>query len=157
MKKINSKLKALEWSKQISHYKSIGIFPDAQWQLTPQSKVWSGRISNPFEILCLSLLPARMKKMQSKMRSFSGHSIIHWFFRCSRAANSKISDGILPKFKPIQAFMLDLVTWKNEEDPFEFESTWEVTTFLPSYVFWDFFRPSRAANSQVPYQILPNF
>ena len=39
MKKINSKLKALEWSQHITHYKSMGIFPDAQWHLTPQSKV----------------------------------------------------------------------------------------------------------------------
>ena len=30
---------SLEWSQQISHYKSMGIFPDAQGQLTPQSKV----------------------------------------------------------------------------------------------------------------------
>ena len=35
----NLKLKALDWSRQISHYKSMGIFPDAQGQLTPQSKV----------------------------------------------------------------------------------------------------------------------
>ena len=46
MKKINSKTKALEWSQRISHYKSIGIFPDTQGQLTPQSKVWSARFSN---------------------------------------------------------------------------------------------------------------
>ena len=33
--KINSKLKALEWSQQTPHYKSLwGIFPDAQGQLT---------------------------------------------------------------------------------------------------------------------------
>ena len=39
-------MKALEWSQQISHYKSMGIFPDAQGQLTPQSKVWSAQFSN---------------------------------------------------------------------------------------------------------------
>ena len=38
MKKINLKLKALEWSQQISHYKSMGIFPDAKGQLTPQPR-----------------------------------------------------------------------------------------------------------------------
>ena len=42
MKKINSKLKALEGSQQIYHYKSKGIFPDAQGQLVPQSNVRSG-------------------------------------------------------------------------------------------------------------------
>ena len=36
---IQASMKALEWSQQISHYKSMGIFPDAQGQLTPQSKV----------------------------------------------------------------------------------------------------------------------
>ena len=52
-------------------------------------------------------------------------------FRRSRAANSEVCDGILPKFKPIQAFMADLVTCKNEEDLLENESTRVVTTFLP--------------------------
>ena len=45
------------------------IFLDAQGQLTPQSKVWAGQISNPFEILWVSLLPARIKKIQSKMKA----------------------------------------------------------------------------------------
>ena len=35
----NLKLKALDWSRQISHYMSMGIFRDAQGQLTPQPKV----------------------------------------------------------------------------------------------------------------------
>ena len=39
MKKIHPKIKALEWSQRFSHYKSMGIFPDAQGQLTLQSKV----------------------------------------------------------------------------------------------------------------------
>ena len=34
MKKINSKLKALERSQHFSHYKSMGIFSDAQGQVT---------------------------------------------------------------------------------------------------------------------------
>ena len=34
MKKIHSKLKALEWSQPFYHYKSIGIFPNAQGQVT---------------------------------------------------------------------------------------------------------------------------
>ena len=38
-------------------------------------------------------------------------------FRRSRAANSEVSNGILPKFKLIQAFMVGLVICKNEEDP----------------------------------------
>ena len=46
----------------------MGIFPDAQGQLTHKSLVGSCRISNPFEILWLSLLPARIKKNKSKMK-----------------------------------------------------------------------------------------
>ena len=37
--KIHSKLKALEWSQHFSHFKSMGIFPDAQGQLTHKSFV----------------------------------------------------------------------------------------------------------------------
>ena len=43
----------------------------------------------------------------------------------------EVSDGILPKFKPIQAFMVGLVICKNEEDPSKNEGTRVVTTFLP--------------------------
>ena len=39
MKMIQSKMDGLEWSQNFSHYKSMGIFPDAQEQLTSQSLV----------------------------------------------------------------------------------------------------------------------
>ena len=42
MRMIDSKMKELECSQDFSHYKSMGIFPDAQGQLTPQSLVRSG-------------------------------------------------------------------------------------------------------------------
>ena len=51
MRMIDSKMKELERSQDFSHYKSIGIFPDAQVQLTPQSLVRSGQISNSSEML----------------------------------------------------------------------------------------------------------
>ena len=50
MKKIHPKMKVLEWSQHFSHYKSMGIFPKAQGQLTHKSLVESCQISNPFEI-----------------------------------------------------------------------------------------------------------
>ena len=50
-----------------------------------------------------------------------------------------------------------LIVCKNEEDPFKIKSTRVVTTFLPLYVYEDFFKCSRAGNSQVPGQILLNF
>ena len=40
-----------------------GDFPDAQGQITPQSKVGSNQILNPSENLSVSMLPARMKKI----------------------------------------------------------------------------------------------
>ena len=69
MRMIDSKMKELECSHDFSHYKSMGIFPDAQRQLTPQSFVRSGRISNSSEMLWMFLLPASMKKIQSKMKA----------------------------------------------------------------------------------------
>ena len=60
------KMKALECSQDFSHYKSMGNFPDAQGQLTLQSMVGSGQISNSSKTLWLSLLPAKMKKIRSK-------------------------------------------------------------------------------------------
>ena len=43
-----TRVKALEWSKHMSDYKSMGILADAQWH---------------------SLLPARMKKIQAQMKA----------------------------------------------------------------------------------------
>ena len=51
MRMIDSKMKELECSQDFSHYKSMGIIPDAQGQLTPQSLVRSGRISNSSKML----------------------------------------------------------------------------------------------------------
>ena len=39
MKKIHWKMKALEWSQRFSHYKSMGIFSNAQGELTNKSFV----------------------------------------------------------------------------------------------------------------------
>ena len=61
MMKIQLKMKTLECSQDFSHYKSMGIFPEAQGQLTLQSMVGSGQISNSSKTLLLSLLPAKMK------------------------------------------------------------------------------------------------
>ena len=71
MKMIHTKMKELECSQDFSHYKSMGIFPDAQGQLTPQSLVESGPNSNLSKILWLSSLPASMKKIRSKMKALA--------------------------------------------------------------------------------------
>ena len=46
----------------------MGIFQDVQGQLTPQQEVGSAIIFNLSEILCLYLLPGRIKKNKSKMK-----------------------------------------------------------------------------------------
>ena len=69
MRMIHSKMKELECSQDFSHYKSMGIFPDAQGQLNPQSLVRSGRISNSSKMLWMFSLPASMKKIRSKMKA----------------------------------------------------------------------------------------
>ena len=55
----------VEWSQQISKRKSIQIFHDAQVKLTPQYEVDTTLNSNSCKLLWLSLLPARMKKIQN--------------------------------------------------------------------------------------------
>ena len=43
-------------------------FSDAQGQITPESVVVSGQNLNSYKSLCVSLLPARIKMMQTKMK-----------------------------------------------------------------------------------------
>ena len=67
MKQIQLKMKTQECSQYFSHYKSMRIFPDAQGQLIMQSMVGSDQMSNSYKTFLLSLLPAKMKKLQSKL------------------------------------------------------------------------------------------
>ena len=80
MKKIQFKIKALECSQDFSHYKSMGIFPDAQGQLT----VVHGRTWSNFEL--------------------------------------------------VQDFMVVLITCKNEEDPIKNEGARVFTTLYNKFL-----------------------
>ena len=71
MRMTKSNIKELECSQDFSHYKSMGIYQDAQGQQTPQSLVESGPNSNLSEILWLSSLPVSMKKIRSKMKALA--------------------------------------------------------------------------------------
>ena len=51
------------------------------------------------------------------------------FFRRSRATYSEVSGRILPKFELIQAFIVVLVTCKNEEEPIKNEGARVLTRF----------------------------
>ena len=99
MKKIHSKMKVLEWSQHFSYYKSMGIFPDTQGQLTHKSLVRSCRISNPFKILWLSLLPERMEKNKSKMKALEWSQDLSHYNPMGAICchGNQSSDPILPK------------------------------------------------------------
>ena len=99
MRMIESKMKMLECSQDYSHYKSMGIFPDAQGQLTPQSLVRSGRISNSSEMLWMFSFPARMKKIRSKMKAleWSQHFPHYNPIGAIRCHGHQSSDPIRPK------------------------------------------------------------
>ena len=63
------------------------------------------------------LVTCKYKEDPIKNEGASAYKIICCFFRGSRAAFSDVSNGILPKFKLIQAFIVVIVTCKNDDDP----------------------------------------
>ena len=65
MKMIQSKMKELEWSQHFSY----GDFFKCSRAANFASLVRSGRISNSFEMLWMASLPARMRKIRSKMKA----------------------------------------------------------------------------------------
>ena len=101
-------------------------------------------IKHSFKLLCMSLLPARTRKFPPKMKvlewsqKISIVSIRRFFMtlKCSNAY-SIIGDGILEKFKFIQAFKVDLHSCNND-DPFQNENTKLITTFFPIISLWGF-------------------
>ena len=72
-----------------------------------------------------------MKEIQSKMKDLEWSQHYSLIFKMLKGSFSKTGDGILTKFILIQAFIVVLIVWKNEEDPFKIENTRVVTTFLP--------------------------
>ena len=99
MRMIDSKMKELECSQDFSHYKSMGIFPDAQGQLTPQSLVRPGRISNSSEMLWMFSLPASMIMIRSKMKAleWTQHFPHYNSIGAIRCHGHQSSDPIWPK------------------------------------------------------------
>ena len=66
---------------------SMQIFYDARGQLNQQSEVGSAKGSNSSKFLWLPLLPERMKKIQSKVRTLEQSQHYPSVLRCSRGAN----------------------------------------------------------------------
>ena len=108
---IDSKMKELECSQDFSHYKSMGIFQDAQGQLTPQSLVESGPNSNLSEILWLSSLSASMKKIRSKIKALEWSQAFSHYnpMGAIRCHGNQSSNPIWPKtycsFSPAQVML----------------------------------------------------
>ena len=50
-------------------------FSDVQGQITPELVVVPGRNSNSSKLSCMSLFPAKMKMIQSKMKELEWHNI----------------------------------------------------------------------------------
>ena len=127
MKKIQSKMKSLEWPQHFSHY------------LSRRSRAGNSAVPGRFW-LNLKLI----------------RDIIIVLVTCKNEEDP-IKNGILPKFDLIQTFMHVLDTCNNEEDRFKDEGARLATIFLPLKVYEDFSRRSRAANSAVRDWIWPNF
>ena len=91
----------------------MGIFLDAQGQLTPQSEVEPGRNSNSSEMLWLSLLPARIKKIQSKMKLLEWPQhfpiITQWELYVAMETRVRIRPGPKPNATfPLSSMMLQI-------------------------------------------------
>ena len=88
-----------------SHYKSMGIFPNPQGQLTHKSFVGYCQISNPSRTLWLSSSTARIKKNQSKMKELEWSQDFPHYSPMGAICchGNQSSDPILPKPYYIQS------------------------------------------------------
>ena len=111
--KIQSKMKALSSKQHFLHCKSRAKMFVTQGRAAPKPIVWSGPKTNSSEILCLSLLPASLMKIGSKLNWRHLIAWRHHFqqnFHHSRASNSKVNGSIWPKIKLMWDFLPVLVT-----------------------------------------------
>ena len=92
----------------------------------------NGPIWPKFELIFdfnLSLLPASMRNILSKMKSLSIGQHFHYNkyvganFLHSRASSTEVNSLIWPKFKLIREFMAVLATCKFDEDPIKIDGT----------------------------------
>ena len=58
-------------------------------------------------------------------------TILYVLFSDARGQLTPVSGGILPKFEFIQAYIVILVTCKNDEDPIKNEGARVLTRFSP--------------------------
>ena len=65
------------------------------------------------------MIYSKLKALECMVKPISPILSLWGFLRRSRAANPKVQGLICLNFETIQAFMVDLVTCKNEEDPIQ--------------------------------------
>ena len=112
----------------------------------------------------MSSIPARMKKIQLKMKElecsqdFSHYKSMGNFSRRSKAANSAVLGPIWPNFELVRDVMVVLVTCKYEEDPIKNEGAGVLTTLSPLYPYGSYplpwtpeFRSDLAQNLMQPF------
>ena len=140
----------------------MGIFPDAQGQLTLQSMVGSGQISNSSKTLWLSSLPAKNEEdpitndgarvfttLYINFSDAQGQITLKLVVVSGRNLNSsKISCmSYLParmgmiESKLVRDIMDVLITCKYEEDPIKNEGARVFTTFSPLYPYGSYRLP----------------
>ena len=154
MKKILLKMKVLECSQDFSHYKSMGIFPDAQGQLNPQSTFRSGQILKSVETLWLSSLPAKMKKIRSKNRGARVYTTLYSNFSDVQGQITLESVAVSSRNLNSSKFScMSLLPARMRM----IESKMKELECSHDYSHGDFSRRSRAANSAVLGPIWPNF
>ena len=87
----------------------------------------------------MSSIPARMKKIQLKMKAlecsqdFSHYKSMGIFARRSRAANSAVLSPIWPNFELVRDVMVFLLTCKTEEDLIKNEGARVFTTLYINF------------------------
>ena len=105
------------------------VFSDAQGQLTPKSAVEFCRKLKLIQTFIVVLVTC--KNEEDPIKNEGGRVLTSLLFRRSRAANSEVNGGILPKFELIQAFIVVLLTCKNVKDQIKNKGSRVLTRFSP--------------------------
>ena len=114
----------------------MGKFFVAQGLVTLQKIIRPGPNSNWSESLCLSWIPASLKKLQSKLKVlWAGQHFPHYKsmgnFCRSRASNSVENNQTWPKFELVRALMPVLDICKFEQVVIKTQGSMTRTTFSP--------------------------
>ena len=155
MKMIQSKMKELEWSQHFSHYKSMRIFPDAQELLNSValSLIWPN-----FEFIRDFMVVLVTYKNEDTMKNEGARVFTTLYINFSDAQGQITLKSVVVSVRNSNSFKLfcmslsparmKMIQYKMKE--LEWSQHF-------SHVYGDFFRRSKAANSEVQSPIWPNF